>query len=340
MSGRETFACFAYPPNELGYCGPADVAHTELASHAREFDGAWPYLQAIADAAGISDPLDEDVVRSYWVGGPLLDKVDPAELLSRLRSAFTGQVTGLLDDLPDRGARVGAPQFSRLRGLPLGAVPRPRPDDAAAGHAGLPDSLGHGRIRRRASTPRSSVVPLTFDAGALALGRSAGPNGCGGARTVTSLAPPPTPGETVSAHWDWVCGSLSRRGRRGPGRSGDTGDTRPGQRRQEPANAPCEESPLVARDVEVRAQRAPDIARVDAVLDGLHGGAPAEAVSTWSTSSDRATHRTELALDEYVEFRQPHVGPTYADDATASWHTRTGSSTPARDAPARRAASR
>ncbi len=64
MSGHETFACYAFPPNELGYCGPADVAHTELASHAREFDGAWPYLQAIADAAGIADPLDDDVVRS------------------------------------------------------------------------------------------------------------------------------------------------------------------------------------------------------------------------------------------------------------------------------------
>jgi len=51
MSGHETFACYAFPPNELGYCGPADVAHTELASHANEFDGAWPYLQAIADAA-------------------------------------------------------------------------------------------------------------------------------------------------------------------------------------------------------------------------------------------------------------------------------------------------
>ena len=79
---------------------PPTPLHAELASHAREFDGAWPYLQAIADAAGIADPLDEDVVRNYWVGGPLLDKVDPAELLARLRTAFTGQVTGLLDDLP------------------------------------------------------------------------------------------------------------------------------------------------------------------------------------------------------------------------------------------------
>ena len=46
---------------------------------------------------GYLRPLDDDVVRNYWVGGPLLDKVDPDELLTRLRSAFTGQVTGLLD---------------------------------------------------------------------------------------------------------------------------------------------------------------------------------------------------------------------------------------------------
>ena len=39
------------------------------------------------------------MVRNYWVGGPLLDKVDPDELLTRLRSAFTGQVTGMLDDI-------------------------------------------------------------------------------------------------------------------------------------------------------------------------------------------------------------------------------------------------
>ncbi len=34
--------------------------------------------RAIADAAGMNDRLDADVVRSYWVGGPLLDQVDPA----------------------------------------------------------------------------------------------------------------------------------------------------------------------------------------------------------------------------------------------------------------------
>src|SRR5690349_17730072 len=90
--GHALFARYAYPPNELGYCGPADVGQDRgsdaLAAHAGEFDGAWPYLRAIADAVEGSDPLDEDVVRSYWVGGPSLEKVDPAELLAQLRIAF------------------------------------------------------------------------------------------------------------------------------------------------------------------------------------------------------------------------------------------------------------
>ena len=97
-TGQALFAQYAYPPNELGYCGPADGGGTSgLAAHAKEFDGAWPYLAAIAEAVGASDPLDEDVVSSYWVGGPSLTKVDPAGLLTRLRTSFKGQVTGLLD---------------------------------------------------------------------------------------------------------------------------------------------------------------------------------------------------------------------------------------------------
>src|SRR5690349_17174863 len=94
------FDQYAYPPNELGYCGPTDgCGATGLAARAEEFDGAWPYLAAIAEAVGACDPLDEEVVGSYWVGGPALTKVDPAALLTRLRTCFKGQVTGLLDAL-------------------------------------------------------------------------------------------------------------------------------------------------------------------------------------------------------------------------------------------------
>ena len=148
MTGRELFACYAYPPNELGYCGPADTAQNELAAHAEDFDGAWPYLQAIADAAGISDPLDDDVVRNYWVGGPLLDKVDPDELLARLRSAFTGQVTGMLDDICAENA-LAHHSFHVFVVYPWVRFLDRDPSDTAAGDAGLPHPMGHRRVRRR-----------------------------------------------------------------------------------------------------------------------------------------------------------------------------------------------
>ena len=58
------FARYAFPPNELGYCGPADSdvllrgdSPTEVAAHAKEFDGAWPYLRTIAEAADVPDAL-------------------------------------------------------------------------------------------------------------------------------------------------------------------------------------------------------------------------------------------------------------------------------------------
>jgi len=99
--GHELFAQYAYPPNELGYCGPSDGAGpSELATHAKDFDGAWPYLTELAKAVGGSDPLDEETVRSYWIGGPSLDEVNADEMLARLRAVFKGQVSGLLSELP------------------------------------------------------------------------------------------------------------------------------------------------------------------------------------------------------------------------------------------------
>lgn len=207
MSGHETFACFAYPPNELGYCGPADVAHTELASHAREFDGAWPYLQAIADAAGISDPLDEDVVRTYWIGGPLLDKVDPAELLSRLRGAFTGQVTGLLDNLADQAHALAHHSFHVFVVYPWVQFLDRNPT--------TPLRVMHDcRIRwgkvEAIDGEHAEIVSrrLTLADGTLALG-DPGSERVRWSKHGDSLAPAPAPDEIVAAHWDWVCGALS-----------------------------------------------------------------------------------------------------------------------------------
>lgn len=57
-------------------------------------------MRALAAAAGDTDVLDDDVVRSYGVCGDLLHDVDVEELLETLRRVFTGQVTGLLDAVP------------------------------------------------------------------------------------------------------------------------------------------------------------------------------------------------------------------------------------------------
>ena len=205
MTGRELFACYAYPPNELGYCGPADTAQNELAAHAEDFDGAWPYLQAIADAAGISDPLDDDVVRNYWVGGPLLDKVDPDELLARLRSAFTGQVTGMLDDICAENALahhsfhvfVVYPWVRFLDRDPT--TPLQVMQDCRI-RWGTVESVDddHAVI---------TSAPLILCDGALELGDAAAER-VRWRRSGASLAPAPTPGDVVAAHWDWVCGTL------------------------------------------------------------------------------------------------------------------------------------
>ena len=50
---------------------------------ARQFEGAWSYLEVLAESLGDDDPLSSDVVEAYWVGSELLDRVDPAALVTR-----------------------------------------------------------------------------------------------------------------------------------------------------------------------------------------------------------------------------------------------------------------
>jgi len=212
--GHAVFARYAFPPNELGYCGPADADvllrgddPAEVAAHAKAFDGAWPYLRAIADAAGIADALDADVVGSYWVGGELLNRVNPVALLDRLRTAFAGQVTGLLADL-DRLARVLAHHsFHVFVVYPWVRFLDREPTTAL-------QVLQDCRIRWGTvdSVHNEHVVmvsrPLTFPEDTLCLGQPTAER-VRWRKDGVSLITAPTPGDTVSAHWDWVCSTLS-----------------------------------------------------------------------------------------------------------------------------------
>lgn len=203
--GYELFARFAYPPNELGYCGPTDVEQQALGAHAKAFDGAWPYLTAIADVVD-DHPLAEDVVRSYWIGGPLLDDVDPAALLARLRAAFTGQVTGLLDDLPE-GCALAHHSFHVFVVYPW---VRFLDRDAITPLRVLQDCrIRWGTVETVEDDHATMVTrPLSFTAGKLHFG-DPGVERVRWRRDGTSLAPAPTPGDMVAAHWDWLCGTLT-----------------------------------------------------------------------------------------------------------------------------------
>jgi hypothetical protein len=53
-----------------------------------------------------------------------------------------------------------------------------------------------------------NTCPLTFTDGVLALGEPR-PERVRWSKDGVSLIGPPTPGDIVSAHWDWACGVLA-----------------------------------------------------------------------------------------------------------------------------------
>jgi hypothetical protein len=88
--GVARFARFAAPPNRRGYCGPDEFAspvgpmatdeRQELRRSAREFLGAYPYLELLAGAAGLDDPLADVAVEAYWIGNPIAARVSTGDL--------------------------------------------------------------------------------------------------------------------------------------------------------------------------------------------------------------------------------------------------------------------
>lgn len=214
-AGPLLFARYAFPPNERRLCGPDDhaalrehaasgVAGPGLAALARGFDGAWPYLQLIAAANRIADPLDRSVVEAYWVGNRLLDNVRISDY-----GAF-------LDERFRRRAGRGWEKIAEA--LPQGAVPHhsfhvfgvyPWTGLLRAGRAD--PSLGildHCRIGWAQVISIDPVIvarrPLTWDGRTLGLGAVTPHPVAPG--FVTGLQP----GEWVSVHWDCVCDRLTR----------------------------------------------------------------------------------------------------------------------------------
>ena len=137
------------------------------------FEGAYPYLELIASAHGIADPMDLRVVDAYWIGNTLSDGVDPVLMTQSIDTRFRAQLLPeawkWLEGKPEAGARPTHafhvfdifPRVGLMRG---GAV-----TDAV----GLMDScrIRWGRVLE--VTGESLVVnavPLGLEDGKLALG--------------------------------------------------------------------------------------------------------------------------------------------------------------------------
>src|SRR4030042_6736072 len=89
MLGPKIAALYGLKPHQLGFCGPQDKNRGFLLEYLRgktnnkkrvrkilrSFEGAYPYYQLIAKSNNIRDSLNERVVKAYWIGNKLLEKV-------------------------------------------------------------------------------------------------------------------------------------------------------------------------------------------------------------------------------------------------------------------------
>jgi hypothetical protein len=223
VAGPVLFARYAYPPNELGYCGPGDsralleYADAEtcdggLTDLARRFEGAWPYLTLIAAAAGIADPLARSVVEAYWIGNPLLERVPPASLAAHVEQRFRPQLRASADDVAALAAAGGRAHhnFHVFAVYPWVGMLR-------AGHTVDPlHVLNSCRIRwgrvQSVDGDEALIVsrPLQWTGRELVLG-PARPEPARLRLDGYGLASGVRPGLWVSAHWDWVCDVLDDR---------------------------------------------------------------------------------------------------------------------------------
>jgi hypothetical protein len=217
LSGPLAFARFALPPNLLGYCGTED--HDALAGLARagldgddlvelcrSFEGAWPYLELIAQGSGLGDPLDPRVVEAYWIGNGLLDRVTARafheDLAHRFRARTDRREWTWLADKPRTGA-VPHHSFHVLEVMPRIGMLR-----AGQVQAILPAMaeciVRPARVVAAAEdgTLLAEARPLRMVDGRYELGPLMGTR-------VTRTSAGERPGDAIAVHWGRSCGPLT-----------------------------------------------------------------------------------------------------------------------------------
>jgi hypothetical protein len=222
-SGPVLFGRYAFGPNRLGYCGPDDsTALLEYASAgiddgglralARGFEGAYPYLELIAAANGIADPLDRSVVEAYWLGNGLTGAVRPAQLHESVEERFRVRLAPTSWRWLEASLAGGARPMHAFHVLEIfprvGLLRGGETRDVLA-------TIDACRIRwGRVETVSGDamvvqVAPVEMIDGKLRLGPPR-------PETITrwldgrGFVDDIVPGEMVAIHWSWACDRLSR----------------------------------------------------------------------------------------------------------------------------------
>lgn len=219
-NGAVAFSRFAYPPNALGYCGPADsellaelvtdgsAADIEFRRTIEAFAGAWPYLELIAGCSGL-DPLDARVIEAYWIGNELLESVDTLVWGNSLDDRFRRRAGGDWGRIVEGIEHGGVPNhaFHVFCAYPWVGLLRSGAVEAAM------TVLDRCRIRwgevlgRVDGRVLVASQPLAWNGETLSLGETRVEQ----VRASVDTAEAVMPGDQVALHWDYVCQRLSPR---------------------------------------------------------------------------------------------------------------------------------
>jgi hypothetical protein len=220
--GPILFVRYAFPPNHHGYCGPNDnvgffqygaaaVVDQGLRALAGQFAGAWPYLELIAGATGIADPLDRRVVEAYWIGNPLLDSVGVRPLGNSMEDRFRLRTGRDFPSVTDTVLSGGMPHHSYHVFCIYPWVGLLGEDRRGTQALNVLDKcrIRWGQVRQVLG---DQVIvesqPLTWDGRQLTLG-PVEPETAVRSIDGVGMLPELIPGDWVSLHWEWICDRLS-----------------------------------------------------------------------------------------------------------------------------------
>jgi len=106
--GLKLAALYGLKPHQLGFCGlgseqnvllnylkkKKNISDKEVKEVLKTFQAAYPYYKLIARSNQINNPFDKRIIRAYWTGNGLLDKVRISDLRKMILEEFSKQ--GLL----------------------------------------------------------------------------------------------------------------------------------------------------------------------------------------------------------------------------------------------------